>query len=86
MGATKIVKDMLKKGGFISGYGIKFIMEVHGIFKMILVEMLIIVHHLILTTARIFLLIPGEQLILLMQVLPHRRKSLILVKKTQNGV
>ena len=86
MGATKIVKDILKKGSFISGYGIKFIMEFHGIFKMIWVEILIIVHHLILTTARIFLLMPGEQLILLMQVLPHRRKSLILVKKTQNGV
>ena len=31
---------MLKKGGFISGYGIKFIVEVHGTLKMILVEML----------------------------------------------
>ena len=40
MGATKIVNDMLKKGGFISGYGIKFIVEVHGTLKMILVEML----------------------------------------------
>ena len=91
-GATNIVKNSDKEMYVYSGYGITWLLQIHGVLVITLLEMLkslvlmTVYHHILTITKNNFLTL--DVILALMEALDHQEKSLVLIllKIKQNFV